>query len=115
MNYSNPRLSAEFTDWPLGGSKRGYCRFYMEHSPRRGWRAGRVTSGKPKFTTYCQQGCFVDGDDGRIYLLEDTGGYGFVSVMRSDFMQHETVHQGSDDRYGELMELIRQAHQLPVE
>ncbi len=51
MTYSNPRLSAEFTGWPLGGSKRGVCRFFAEKN-NRGVRIGRIMTGKTKYTTY---------------------------------------------------------------
>src|SRR5258708_1693573 len=85
ITFANPRLHAEFTDWPLGGSKRGSCKFWIEHG-RRGWRAGRQTTGKPKYHTYSGQAAIVDGSNGRTYLLQVAAGYGFISVYASDFM-----------------------------
>ncbi len=87
VTFSNPRLVAEFTDWPSGG-KRVPCRFAVEEHPSRGWRISRTTTGKPKYTRYTGPACIVDGDDGRTYLLSIAPPIygGFVSVHASDFM-----------------------------
>lgn len=67
ITFSNPRIEATFTDWPLGGSKRGACKFWVEWDKKRGYRFGRQTSGKPKFMTYGGQACIVEGSDGLLY------------------------------------------------
>src|SRR5689334_15722734 len=85
--FSNPRLTATFTDWPLGGDKRGQCVFKVE-SGSRGIRVSRVTTGKPKYSIYGGKAAIVDGDDGKTYILHLTlPVYGpFIKIMRHDFM-----------------------------
>lgn len=90
--FSNPRLVAEFQDWPLGGNKRGYCKFWVEFDKKRGYRVGRQTTGKPKFTTYGGQACLVDGSDGRTYVLIVASLYDFITIKRSDFLDYASVH-----------------------
>ena len=85
LTFSNPRLRAEFDDWPLGGSKRGRCVFEVVKD-KRGWRTSRTTTGKPKWTTYSGQAAIVDGSDGKTYILQVAQGFGFIKVMRSDFL-----------------------------
>ena len=110
LNYSNPRLEATFPDWPLGGNRRGECRFFTETHPKRGMRVGRITTGKPKYHTYHDAACIVDGDDGRTYILEHAKMYAFISVMRSDFFQQETVHSSSEpERYTSLLKMVSEA------
>jgi hypothetical protein len=100
--YSNPRLTAEFTNWPYG-ALRTTATFSVEKTPGRGERAVRVTidpkTGRPtapKKLTYARKVRIVDGDDGKTYLIEKTL-YGFVSVMRSDMkFQHETLHEDNE-------------------
>lgn len=97
LTYTNPRAEATFADWPIGGSNRGTCRFWVEKGTR-GFRVGRQTTDKhgklckPKFTTYGGPCAIVDGDDGRTYLLRHAGIYDHITVSRSDFMDHETVY-----------------------
>lgn len=111
--YTNPRLEATFQDWPLGGNRRGPCRFFTEYHPKRGYRVGRITTGKPKFTTYHPASAIVDGDDGRTYILAHAQACHFVTVYRSDFFQHETVHQSDEpDRYADLVEMILRAEPM---
>ena len=86
ITFSNPRQQATFTDWPLGGSKRGNCTFSVEFKKGKGWRFSRVTTGKPKTSTYGGRCAIVDGSDGRTYLLQFAGAFDFIKIMRSDFM-----------------------------
>lgn len=110
LTFTNPRLHAEFTDWPLGGSKRGACTFNIEHNPKRGYRLTRTTFGKPKVGTYSGPAAIVDGDDGRTYVLQVAAGYGFIKVTKSDFYDNETVFQeDSPARHAELLTLIETA------
>jgi len=69
ITFSNPRLTATFDNWPLGGARRGRCVFGIEFNPNKGYRFTRVTTGKPKVTTYGGAGAIVDGSDGRTYLI----------------------------------------------
>ena len=104
VSYSNPRLTAEFTNWPYG-PHRTTATFSIEATPGRGERAVRVTidpkTGRPtapKKLTYARKVRIVDGDDGKTYLIEKTM-YGFVSVMRSDMkFQHESIFE-KDERF----------------
>ena len=97
MQYTNPRKFAQFNDWP-SGNKRVYCTFQVEQGTK-GQRVRRVTDKpgcpgvkcSPKLTTYAKKVLLVDGDDGRIYIMEFTE-YGFFSVMSSDMKHsHETI------------------------
>jgi hypothetical protein len=114
MTFSNPRTTAEFNDWPLGGSRRGLCKFFVETHPKRGMRVGRQTQNPKtgqmnavKYTTYQPRVLIVDGDDGRTYILEDVRMYSFINILRSDFMHEGAVHQGSNPTgYAELLALF---------
>jgi len=86
ITFSNPRLVAEFSDWPLVGNKRGQCKFWMEWKKGKGHRFVRQTSGKPKTTTYGGNGVIVDGSDGRTYLVQYAGQFDFIKVWDSSFM-----------------------------
>lgn len=88
MKYSNPRKQATFTDWPLGGNRRGQCVFSVE-SNKKGERISRVTTGAPKYSVYAEKSVIVDGDDGRTYLMQKTP-YA-IHVYRSDFMSQEYI------------------------
>ena len=108
MEYSNPRTEAIFHDWPYG-NKRCNCLFYVEASKGKE-RAVRKTDNpktgrwnKPKTMTYAYNVCFMDGDDGRIYVMNFTGNA--VSIMKSDMkLQHEYI--GADDeQYREIIKL----------
>lgn len=85
VKFSNPRRHAEFNDWPSGG-KRVNCVFNVESHPKRGERVSRITTGKPKYTTYHDKCAIVDGDDGKTYILTLVGYMSMVAVYRSDFM-----------------------------
>lgn len=118
--FTNPRLEAEFTDWPLGGSRRGVCRFTVETN-KRGSRILRTTTGKPKASTYSDAVAIVDGDDGRTYLLHYGRTYDAVSIYQSD-NQHNAhwadvpggghyVHKGNEpEAFAALFALIEQAN-----
>jgi hypothetical protein len=116
VTFSNPRLEAKFDDWPLGGNRRGPCRFWFENKKGK-YRVCRQTTGKPKTQTYGGKGCIVDGDDGRTYILQFAGVYDFIQVHGSDFMNANEKVVGKsggvfpeDARYAELKALILQAH-----
>ncbi len=110
MNYFNPRLRAEFADWPSGSHKTTAV-FEIEQTPK-GERATRYTlhplTGKPsavKKLTYARRARIVDGDDGKTYIIEKSI-YDFISVMRGDMkIQHETIW-ATDPRYSEIAKLF---------
>lgn len=110
---SNPRMREHLSDWPIGGSNRGECRFEVEHDSKRGFRVRRSTTNrhgvwcKPKYTTYASAMVIVDGEDDQVYLLREVSQYGFVEILRSDFKVEEVVHKSSSpDDYETLMGLI---------
>lgn len=86
ITFSNPRLEAIFTDWPLGGNRRGNCTFTTEFKPQKGWRVSRVTTGKAKTTTFGGRLAIVDGSNGRTYILQQSQYGPMITVTRSDFM-----------------------------
>jgi hypothetical protein len=116
MTYSNPRLVAEFDDWPIGGSNRGQCKFNVCEGGKRGVRVSRMTTSKlgvwckPKYTNYFDKAVIVDGEDGRTYVLSYSGrGMDSVAVWRSDFMQAEEGYvfkTYNPSRFAELMAII---------
>lgn len=110
IQFSNPRKEAKFTDWPLGGNKRGLCLFGIEHNIRRGWRIVRTTeSNKPKLCTFGGRAAIVDGDNGRTYILQHSGhNDSFITIWRSDLLHEGTCFPG-DARYAELAAFIAQA------
>ena len=124
LTFSNPRLHAEFNDWPLGGSKRGPCRFDVEFKPKKGWRFVRTTTGKAKTATFSGRCAIVDGSDGRTYLLQCAGPFAdFVKVMRSDFMDASEAMGGengaasvfpNNPRFDELKGLIDETKPIPL-
>ena len=75
LQLSNPRDEATVEDWPSG--KRRVTAIFALETNRRGVRCNRVTTGKPKATTYYRRMVICDGDDGRIYLaaITDYGQY----------------------------------------
>lgn len=82
LTFSNPRLRAEFTDWPIGGSNRGQCIF---------------TWCKPKCSTYADR--------------STSKNFNMVSIHRHDFMSAERSSVASrDDDYAELVAMIESAH-----
>jgi hypothetical protein len=113
VKYSNPRLIAEFNDWPIGGSNRGQCRFAVEDGGKKGYRVSRTTTNKfgswcnPKYTTYGGAACIVDGEDGRTYILQQVTEWGAVKVWQHDFKTSEYFSHSTDDvQYRELLAVI---------
>lgn len=119
MKFSNPRMTAEFNDWPIGGDHRGQCKFTVETDKKRGQRVARQTTDKngrwckPKYTTYANQARIVDGDNGRVYLLMWSTAYGSAVTIKSHDMQHDQSfpdlpHYVTPDheRYKEIIELV---------
>ena len=120
MQFTNPRLHAEFPDWPMGGNRRGPCVFNIEHKPGKGWRFTRQTTGKPKTHTYGGKAAIVDGDDGRTYLLQFAGLYDFITIYASSLLCADPKEIGGDNavwpkdaRYTALKALIDAANKVP--
>lgn len=103
-NYTNPRLEAVIPDWP-SGSRRVEARFTIEARPGKGERAVRVTTGKPKVTTFASKTRIVDGDDGRTYIAK-LSMYGNVTIMRGDLQLDEESIWPKDARFSEVRALF---------
>lgn len=102
--YFHPRREAEIPDWPHG-RKRVTARFYIEKN-RRGERVCRVTTGKPKCSTYAPHCVIVDGEDGRTYYITSSQYGGHVSVMRGNMKHDEESRFSGDEGYDDLIELL---------
>lgn len=116
ITFSNARKVAEFSDWPIGGSNRGQCKFAVEDGGKRGERVSRTTTDKhgrwckPKYTTYSDKAAIVDGSDGKTYILSLSPHYGMVSIHRHDFMSAErSAAFDRDADYASLVELVKSA------
>ena len=114
LTYSNPRKSVVIEDWP-SGSYKTKATFVVESAPKGNQeRAVRVTvnpktgrANNPKKLTYATLVRFVDGSDGKLYIIEKSI-YSFISVMKGtmDF-QHEVIHESQQsERYKEIMKLF---------
>jgi hypothetical protein len=102
--YSNPRTEATVEDWP-SGKRRVTAVFTVERHPKRGERAVRTTTGRPRALNYAPKVRIVDGDDGRIYIAHLTN-YGHISIMRGTMdYGHDTVFE-HEPRYAELAALF---------
>ncbi len=100
LTFCNPRRAATFTDWPLGGNRRGDCVFQVHADAKRGERVSRTTTGKPKYTNYGTKCAVVDGSNGRTYVLQLSTDYGpSVRVICSDLMYDATKDLGRDSSY----------------
>lgn len=112
MNYTNPRKFAQFNDWP-SGNKRVHCTFEVELGAK-GQRVRRITDKPgctgvkcaPKLTTFAKKVLLVDGEDGRIYIMEFTG-HGFFSVMSSDMKHSYETIRDSDIRTFDLLKMFK--------
>lgn len=122
ITFSNPRLKAEFNDWP-SGSHRVKCVFEVIHKPGKGWKFNRTTwnpktglPNKPKADiAFGRQACIVDGDDGRTYLIQRTASFNAISVYSSDFYSAQIDGNNSyfsvgHPLYAVLSDLIDQAN-----
>lgn len=116
MTFTNPRLTALFTDWPIGGSNRGQCKFDIEEVKGK-YRIVRSTTNKsgawckPKKTTYGDKAVIVDGSDGRTYVLQGSRTWKNIVIWRSDFMQEASVSESSEpERYAQLMTIIESCY-----
>ena len=106
MEYSNPRKKILFQDWPYG-NKRCKCLFIVEENKGRE-RATKTTTNpknnlwnKVKKATYSYGVLFMDGDDGRTYIVNDTGFA--ISIFDSSMkLQHEYFGK-EDERYDAIM------------
>ena len=68
----------------------------MEYKPNKGWRFTRTTTGKPKTTTYGREGCIVDGEDGKTYLIQRAGAFNFINIFAHDFMSAHFGQNGDN-------------------
>ncbi len=102
IKLSNPRTTAVIEDWPFG-SKRVTATFECETN-KRGTRVNRVTTGKPKRTTYFAKAVIVDGDDGKTYILSATG-HGQI-VLTPGTLKYPTYFYEKDAEWDEYKPLL---------
>ena len=117
---TNPRAEAFIPNWPMGGSKRGTARFYVESDAKGRQRACRTTTpdgisrwSNPKKMTYSDAMVVADGSDGRTYILDLTYSSGSprVYVRDSAFMSFAVVwkdNKAEAEQYAALLALIQQ-------
>ena len=102
MIYTNPRKSITIEDWPYG-SKRTKCYFSVEQKGSKE-RAVRVTinpktgaANKPKKLTYSLKVLFVDGSDGKTYIMQDVGWA--INIAQSNMCLDQEYVNRDDTRY----------------
>jgi hypothetical protein len=103
FTLTNFRPEAIIEDWP-SGSRRVTATFTTD-SNKRGQRISRVTTGKPKKSTYHDLVCLCDGSDGKTHYIGLSHGWMFVNpctMKGSDF----TVAPG-DANYDEYLNQLR--------
>lgn len=115
LTYTNPRKAVVIENWPAGG-KQVTALFSVEQGKGNLERAVRVTSkpgnpnifNTPKKLTYARKVAYVDGSDGRLYILELAANYNFVTVMRGTFdYNQETIHS-DDERHTALLAMLNE-------
>lgn len=114
LTYSNPRRQLTVQDWPSGKQKTE-ARFRIEVANNGRERACRITvnpktgrDNAEKKLTYAMRMRFVDGSDGRLYVIKDNTDYGHITVMKGTFdYNEETIHK-TDPRFAEIFALFNQ-------
>lgn len=109
LNYTNPRKNVLIEDWPYG-NKRVRCMFEVEENKVKE-RAVRTTENpktgswnKPKKLTYARKVLFVDGSDGRTYILSHVGFA--ISVMQSNMKYSQEYIASDDERFENLNKMF---------
>lgn len=114
LTYSNPRMDVVIEDWP-SGRERTKATFTIETHAKRGQRAVRTTvnpktgrDNAPKALTYAPKVRFVDGSDGRLYVVNLSPYSNTISVMKGTFdYSHETIY-AEDPRHGAILALFNE-------
>lgn len=111
LTYSNPRKTVDIPDWPTGNHKtRALFEVETKGSQQRAvrttWHPTKGFANKPKKMTYAAEVVFVDGSDGRLYVLEKSPYSDRIDVWKGTFdYTHEYV-TNTDARYEELRKLF---------
>lgn len=89
IEFSNPRLKAEFDNWPSGGQI-VQCKFEVEEKKKQ-YRVLKSTTRngvwcKPKMSTYGSRVAIMDGSDGKTYIVWKSQYSAMVQVSAHDFM-----------------------------
>lgn len=112
MIYSNPCKVLHVKDWPYGRGIYVECIFSIEENKGKE-RAIRITAkpngighNKPKKLTYTKSVVFVDGNDGRTYILNNDGEGSHISVMQSNMKLQEEVIYPDDSRYSGMIKFF---------
>jgi len=119
LTYSNPRMTADFSDWPFG-SLRTACSFVIETDSKKGQRVSRTMINpktgrvcKPKLSTYSDWVRIVDGSDGKTYIAHYSEMCSMFTIEQSNMkFNEESISRSSDvDRYTELVKLREESTQ----
>jgi hypothetical protein len=104
--YINPSKEKIITDWPYSHALRTKVTFSVEQGEGKE-RAVRITinpktgkANKPKKLTYARKVLFVDGSDGRTYIMQSVGWA--ISVMQSNMRYQQERIGVEDERYIKL-------------
>lgn len=107
LNYTNPRKEVIIHDWPYGRGLKTRCHFYIEEAKGK-QRACRVTqkpntgiNNAPKKLTYARKVLFVNGSDGKTYIMQSVGWA--IIIMQSN-MKYDEERISKDDPRFELLE-----------
>jgi len=109
LQYSNPRKKVVIKDWPYGRGLRVKCTFTVETAKGKE-RAVRVTQkptggdNAPKRLTYARKVLFVDGDDGKTYIMNQTGNA--ISIMQSNMKYSQEYISSDDSRFDDLNKMF---------
>ena len=109
--YSNPRREVIIPDWPYG-KNRCTCHFYVENK-KGSERAVRVTENpktgrknNPKRLTYVVKVLFVDGSDGKTYVMQDTSLA--IKITQSNMQYTQEYINVDDSRYESLKAMFKE-------
>ncbi len=103
VTFSNPRKSATIENWPYGTRGRVTATFVVETDARHGERVARITTGKPKRTTYAREYFICDGDDGFTYLIAVMGA---MIVIHPGTMKYARSIFNDEPEHASILEML---------
>jgi hypothetical protein len=114
LSYENARKDVVIEDWPNGRTQKVKAVFSVETGPK-GERAVRVTTGKLKKLTYARKVRYVDGSDGRLYILEIGHYNNAITVMRGTFDYQQEYITADDYRHAGLWEMFTEPSSVKLD
>ena len=118
MKFLEIVKEATFDNWP-SGRNRVQCRFWVEKNGKRGWRVGKQTTGKPKYSRYSLGPAAIGiQENGKTYILQIIPEYGVIAIQSHDFMDPPPAEgerwidrEKSPEYYAELKQAIETAQE----